>query len=145
MTFPGAPCIYYGDEIGMEGVHDPGCRGGFPWDEGCWDQELLDYVRRCIALRKAHPALCRGDLNWLFARQDVVAYGRRLDGETLLVLLNAGRWPVTVAVPVADYLPDGSVLSDVWDKFTVKVDQGRAEGIGLPARSGLVLQLLNQV
>ena len=34
MTLPGAPCIYYGDEVGMEGGHDPDCRRAFPWDEG---------------------------------------------------------------------------------------------------------------
>lgn len=33
MTYPGAPCIYYGDEIGLEGGKDPLCRAGFPWDQ----------------------------------------------------------------------------------------------------------------
>ncbi len=41
MTMPGAPCIYYGDEIGLAGEMDPDCRAAFPWDESRWDRELL--------------------------------------------------------------------------------------------------------
>ena len=44
MTYPGAPCIYYGDEIAMEGGTDPVCRGGFSWDSSCWAQGLRDHV-----------------------------------------------------------------------------------------------------
>jgi len=138
MTYPGAPSIYYGDEIGMEGGHDPGCRGGFPWDEGRWDQELRDYVRRCIALRHAHPALRRGDLDWLFAGDDVVVYRRRLGSETLVVCLNNGRNPALLTLRVEGYLQDGAVLSDVWSDATAMVSQGSIEGLHLPARSGVV-------
>ena len=60
MTFPGAPSVYYGDEIGMEGGPDPDCRRAFPWDEGRWDRDLLNVFRRAIGLRRAHPALRRG-------------------------------------------------------------------------------------
>jgi cyclomaltodextrinase len=139
MTYRGAPSIYYGDEIGMAGRHDPACRGSFPWDESQWDRELRDYVQRCIALRKNHPALRRGEFKWLFAANGVVAYGRRLEPETLVVLLNASRQPVTMDMLVADYLPDGLSLSDVWSDTTTTVNRGCIEGFHLPARSGTVL------
>jgi len=142
MTYPGAPSIYYGDEIGLEGTHDPGCRGTFPWDEGRWNHDLRDHVRRCIALRRAHPALRRGDFRWLFARNDVLAYGRRLGSETLLVLLNASRYPVTVEVPVAGYLADGRRLGEVWGDQVVVVKGGHSEAVRVAARAGTVLQLL---
>jgi cyclomaltodextrinase len=140
MTYPGAPSIYYGDEIGMEGGHDPGCRGAFPWDEGRWDKDLRDHVRRCIGLRKAHPALRRGDFTWLFVGQGVVAYGRKLGPETLLVVLNNSRRPVTLAIPVAGYVDNGVRLRDVWGDITATVTQGRIEGITIPGRSGSVLE-----
>ena len=140
MTWPGAPSIYYGDEIGLEGRHDPGCRGAFPWDERKWDRELLDYVRRCIALRAAHPALRRGDLTWLFTEQGVVAYARRLAGETLVVILNATRQPVTLGLPVTGSVEDGALLRDVWGDTTFPVVQGRIEGVRVAARSGTVLK-----
>ena len=58
MTYPGAPSIYYGDEIGMAGGHDPANRAAFPWhDTDSWDRPLLHEFQRLIALRKAHPAL----------------------------------------------------------------------------------------
>jgi cyclomaltodextrinase len=142
MTYPGAPSLYYGDEIGLEGRRDPGCRGSFPWDEGRWDHSLRDYVRRCIALRKAHPALRRGSFTWLFVGQGVAAYGRRLGDEALLVILNNNHQPVTVAVPVAGYVDDGTWLRDVWSKSVFTVTQGRAEGVRLPARSAVVLEVL---
>ena len=63
-TFIGAPCIYYGDEVGMRGHHDPGARGAFPWEyPGDWDREILEAFRSLAALRREHPALRRGDLS----------------------------------------------------------------------------------
>jgi len=140
MTYPGAPCIYYGDEIGLEGGHDPGCRGAFPWDEAQWDRGVRDYVRRCIALRKAHPALRWGDFTWLFVGHGVLAYGRRLGDETLLVVLNNSRRPVTLSVPVTGYLDDGTLLRDVWGDRSLMVAQGRVEGVRVPAREGRVFK-----
>jgi neopullulanase len=140
MTFPGAPSIYYGDEIGMEGRHDPGCRGGFPWDEQQWDRELRDYIQRCIALRHAHPALRRGDLFWLFADQGVVAYGRQLGTETLVVVLNGKGYPVAMNLPVKSYLDDGTTLQDMWGETTLSVIQGHIQGVPVPGRSGAVLR-----
>ena len=52
MTMPGAPTIYYGDEIGLTGGYDPGSRGGMPWDRARWDMDLLDYVGATVHLRR---------------------------------------------------------------------------------------------
>jgi len=140
MTFPGAPSIYYGDEIGMEGGHDPGCRGAFPWDERLWDRELRDYVKRCISLRQRCPALRRGDFSWLFKGQGVVAYSRRLGDEIVVVVINARRQPVTVDVPLRS-LEEGTRLRNPWQEgdAEVAVSHGALPGIHVPARSGVVL------
>jgi cyclomaltodextrinase len=139
MTYPGTPCIYYGDEIGMEGSHDPGCRAGFPWDERQWDEGLRSYVRRCIALRKDHAALRRGDLTWLLTAEGIVAYGRRLDHEALIIILNSNRYAVAPDLDLSGYLADGTRLRGIWDDLAVSVLEGRVEGIRVPARTGLVL------
>jgi neopullulanase len=139
MTYPGAPCIYYGDEIGMSGGHDPLCRASFPWDESRWDKDLRDHVRRCIALRKAHPALRRGEFAWLSVGAGMLAYARRLGNETLVVALNNGQQPATIAVPVSGYVEDGGLLRDAWEGTTWSVVQGKVEEVRLPARSGRVL------
>jgi neopullulanase len=140
MTYPGAPCLYYGDEIGMEGIHDPGCRGGFPWDPERWDRSLLSYVRRCVQLRKAHPALRRGDFRRLYAEQGVVVFGRQLGPESLVVFFNSSQHDATPGIAVAGFLDDGIVLRDVWADATTTVTRGRIEGIRVPARSGVVLE-----
>lgn len=55
----GFPCIYYGDERGMEGLGDPFCRYPMVWDERT-DTVLLEHYRRLAAVRR-HPAFDRGD------------------------------------------------------------------------------------
>ncbi|MCA9086826.1 MAG: glycoside hydrolase family 13 protein, partial [Planctomycetaceae bacterium] len=47
---PGAPCVYYGDEVGLDGRHDPDCRKGFPWSEDLQDRELFSWYQQCIRL-----------------------------------------------------------------------------------------------
>ncbi|MCS6843686.1 MAG: alpha-amylase family glycosyl hydrolase [Caldilineales bacterium] len=144
MTYPGAPCIYYGDEIGMTGGRDPDCRRAFPWPDGNspaverWNMALLDHVRRAIALRKAHPALRRGDFIRLHAAEEVYAYARRLGDEVLVVVLNTGLRTAHLALPVADLLPEGAALQAVWGEGGAQVADGRLP-VSLPPRSGLVL------
>lgn len=58
--FPGAPVIYYGDEIGLEGGKDPDCRRAFEWNPSQWDQELQRRLQALIALRHRYPALRKG-------------------------------------------------------------------------------------
>lgn len=58
MLFPGAPAIYYGDELGMTGENDPGCRGGMAWDTP--DKALHAWQKELIALRKKHQCLRTG-------------------------------------------------------------------------------------
>ena len=138
MTYLGTPSIYYGDEIGLEGRHEPASRQGFPWDGRGWDTELRDYVKRCIALRSAQPALRRGDLTFLLAEGGCVAYARRLGGQTLLVALNAGRQPAHLRIPVGGCLPEGTLLHDAWTGLPLTVTDGRLD-VAVPARDGLVL------
>ena len=61
-TLPGAPSIFYGDEIGLRGGHDPDCRRAFPWDEGRWEPGLRDSVRALLHLRRAERGLRDGPL-----------------------------------------------------------------------------------
>ncbi|HIK54996.1 MAG TPA: DUF3459 domain-containing protein [Synechococcales cyanobacterium M55_K2018_004] len=89
-TFPGAPSIYYGDEVGLAGALDPDSRRGFP-PEAEWDQELLQYHRELIALRHAHPALRIGTYRSVLAMENLYVFARTLDDETLIVAVNVGE------------------------------------------------------
>jgi neopullulanase len=139
-AYPGAPCIYYGDEIGLSGGHDPHCRGAFPWDEAAWDHDLHAHVRRCAALRRDHPALRRGTYHRLYAQDGVYGFARRLDDETLLVVLNAAATARTIDLPLPAGVRPDAVLEDVLDGGApTAVVAGVATGLRLAPRSGVVL------
>ena len=87
-TFPGVPCLYYGDEIGLTNEEGFDSRNCFPWDEDQWDQESLDFYKKLITLRRTSLALARGELRVLYYDQDLVVYARVLGEEWVLVTAN---------------------------------------------------------
>ncbi|MBM6384256.1 MAG: alpha-glycosidase [Paenibacillus sp.] len=90
-TYLGTPCIYYGDEIGLDGDHDPGCRKCMEWDEAKQDRELFTFYQQLIALRHAHPALrAEGHVRFLQARPEgsQLILERQSEDERILVLFN---------------------------------------------------------
>ena len=105
LTFPGPPCIYYGDEIGLEGTLDPDSRRGFPWDhEELWNLGILETTRDLIALRNAHPALRSNHYRVLWPQEAgdgsmAYAFERGDGGDRIVVVLNAGDERETQAVP----------------------------------------------
>ena len=89
MLFPGAPAIYYGDELGMTGENDPGCRGGMTWDRQ--DQDLLAWEKELIQIRKAHPAVRYGSYAVLKAEDHLFAFLRESEADRLIALFNMGN------------------------------------------------------
>jgi cyclomaltodextrinase len=77
MTYPGAPGIYYGDEVGLEGGDDPRCRGAMPWDRIGRIPDLIGTITELTGLRRRIPALRLGEWQPLAATTDAVAYERR--------------------------------------------------------------------
>ena len=111
-TLPGAPCTYYGDEIGVEGDHDPDCRRAFPWDEARWDRAGLEWTRASFAARHALPALRRGTFRIVGAGDDALAFvrGEAAGGGAVLVVVNAGDTTAEVRVRVPELA--GATLED---------------------------------
>ena len=89
-TLPGAPCLYYGDEIGLTGGNDPDCRGSFPWDTARWEPGLRDSVRALLRLRTAEPALRDGPLTIVGAMESAVAFERGVGAARFVVVVNPG-------------------------------------------------------
>ncbi len=78
MTLPGAPCVYYGDEAGVEGQKDPDNRKTFPW--GRENRILQSWCRQLIHLRRHNAALMTGRYIPLYAQGSVLAYARAIEG-----------------------------------------------------------------
>ncbi len=135
-AYPGAPCIYYGDEIGMDGKHDPDNRKSFPWDESQWDKDLLNFTKEVIKLRKKNPALRRGDFKRLWSANGVYAFSRSLDGRTFVIALNASESPQQAEVRFEAKKSPKTMFGEVSD---VSVSDGRLK-FTIPARSGVVLK-----
>jgi neopullulanase len=140
MTMPGAPCVYYGDEVGLSAGGDPFCRAAFPWDRPeSWDTSLQDFYRAAINLRKAHPALQIGDFAFLHAQGKTVVYRRRLAGQEILVAFNAGKRAETIELP-AESLSHVAYRT-IWpaNGAALRVENGKLS-LSLPAQSAFVGQ-----
>jgi len=133
MSVPGAPNIYYGDEIGLPGRRDPDCRRAFPWhDETSWNRRLLAKVQALTRLRRELPALRRGDFTVLYAGQKIIVYQRRYGEQTAVIALNAATEDQSFSAP-ADFpgrLPEK--LTSAGQPFQ------KNETYRLPGRSGRI-------
>lgn len=142
-AYPGAPAIYYGDEIGLVGGKDPGCRGAFLWETASWNVELRDYVKSLISFRKQHNALRRGDYTPIETESDPACYAflRASAEDRLLVVMNPNSKAVSLKINLTNTnWMDGETVKDL-----LSPDQGytignRAMQIKLPAWSGAWLR-----
>ncbi len=141
MTYVGAPTIYYGDEIGMEGGKDPDCRRPFIWS---WQSEparvaMHDWYAKLGALRQSHAALRTGEFRTVHASGMTYGYVRSDGKEDFLVVLNAGRQDGEVKLDLGDW---GGKLTaaDALAGGPAQTWSGSAT-IAVPAESGRVFQL----
>jgi alpha-glucosidase len=98
LTLPGVPCIYYGDEIGLEGGADPDNRRCMIWDEDAWDRQRLAHLTEAVWRRRRSPALRRGGFVDLGSNGDVLAFARPLGDEVKLVVASRADEPLVVQV-----------------------------------------------
>ncbi|HEX7038585.1 MAG TPA: glycoside hydrolase family 13 protein [Trueperaceae bacterium] len=127
---PGAPCVYYGDEIGLRGGHDPHNRAAMPWDDrGAWDEGLLAFVGALGRLRRELHPLRRGGAR-VFAQSGAVVVRRESEAGVVCAAVNATDHDVELT---GDALPA--------DRCVDRLDPGR--GVSAAAfvlrRRGLAL------
>lgn len=143
-TFPGAPSLYYGDEIGLTGALPPDkwARKSFPWDHPQrWDLEMLALHKMLIALRRSNPALRIGTYTHLHADSDSYAFARDLAGHTLLTAVNVAEHPRRLRIPLDPPLPASpSILLATRGVPTSELVPGNLT-LTLPARSGAVIDI----
>lgn len=136
-AFPGAPLIYYGEELGLDGGQDPAQRGPMDWDLALSgrapEQEAL---RKLVAIRQRQPALQVGDYVPLAADR-LLAFARRTAAarETAIVLANPGKRMVPEPIcPRESWLLDSLQMRDLVSGAEAKMLSGRLEA-RVPART----------
>lgn len=115
-AFPGAPAVYYGDEIGLTGGKDPDCRKAFPWDENQWNTSLRTFVKKLISIRRKRVELRRGEFKKIFLKPDRggYAFSRNLGDQSVLVAVNASQVRRHYKIPVESLgWQDGRILRDL--------------------------------
>lgn len=84
--YPGIPCVYYGDEIGMEGGYDPDCRRTFDWEEDNWDRETRNLIKKLMMLKK-EPALSAGTFG-VEEKDGIITFTRSAATQTVQLRVN---------------------------------------------------------
>ncbi|MBP2001566.1 glycosidase [Paenibacillus shirakamiensis] len=115
-TYTGSPCIYYGDEFGMDGGADPDCRKCMVWDADQQDRDLFSFYQQLIRIRSELPALRTGTLHFLSAEEGStkLVFHRQLDEETVLIFANNDNIIQTLEVNVEEKQWKDNFTGEKW-------------------------------
>jgi neopullulanase len=144
-TYIGAPAIYYGTEIGMEGKRDPDNRRAMNWDRSAWDMETFEFFKKIIAIRNNNPCLRDGDFTSIFAddKTNVYAYLRTLNNEKIIVIINNSESIFPTEVPIGDHIKDGTKLACLLSGEEYSVRNNKIYGVSIGARKGVILKIID--
>jgi glycosidase len=143
MTYPGAPMMYYGDEIGMTGRGDPDCRKTMEWDSLKWNRDLLEWNRKLIAIRKATPVLRHGTFSTLVADSASGFFAFMMSDlkDTVVVAMNNGMYELPVTINVGT---TSGVWRDAISGLDFTVANGSLQSLRLQPLSGVVLSRVKE-
>lgn len=138
--FPGIPAIYYGDEIGMQGGKDPDCRAGFMWDETQWNNDLRNWLKALIRIRKEHAVLQYGSFEILKndPSNNTCIMKRQDEGKQIFLVMNFSRTKQNIDVET-DTIKEG-ILEDLLSNVAHSITENRAR-LELAPMSGSLLNV----
>lgn len=87
-TYIGAPSIYYGEEVGMEGDKDPDNRRYMVWDKERWNMELYEFYKNMIHIRRENDVLTEGDIRFFYVKNQIIGYERFKHDKKLVIFIN---------------------------------------------------------
>jgi len=100
MMFVGAPCVYYGDEVGIAGGNDPDCRKCMIWNEEEQDQQKRKEYQALISLRKQEKCIKTGGYAVNLSEGRLYGFIRHQESSAVYVVINAGSQSKTTVIPV---------------------------------------------
>lgn len=118
-TLPGVPCIYYGDEVGMEGYKDPFNRCFYPW--GKENKELLEHYIALGRLRHSCDCFREGEFVTVSEMQGCLAFVRIGKKDSVFVVVNRNEHPIDYYLP-DDWHGAESVFGGLNNGYSVKLD-----------------------
>ena len=132
MTYVGVPCIYYGDEIGMSASDSLGARDCMIWDSSRWNNDLRDFYKKLIQLRRNSPALIDGGFQVLLVEQNILAYLRDTENDKIIIIGNRGpeERPAGKLFVRDGGISDGNLFEEIFTGKTSAVQDGY---LSLPA------------
>jgi len=144
MTYPGAPCIYYGDEIGMqEGTsnYPEASRYAFNWNLEERDTDLRKYIKCLIHIRRNNASLSIGSFYTLYAQGQVLAYLREFMDDQFIVVINTSQSSQPLEIPVDIQMRAQSTWHDLLTNRTAQLSDGVLSGMTIPPRSGAIMSM----
>ncbi len=138
-TYLGAPIIYYGDELGMEGGDDPFCRYPMRWDDVEGNPTHAHY-QQLARIRANTPALRYGSFRtWRVIDNGLYAYLRTCDGQQVLCVLNTALEPIDARLELPQGMAGEAVLHDLYADKSLPVSDGGLH-VHLEVGQGLILE-----
>ena len=121
LLLPGMPMVYYGDEYAMPGANDPDCRRGMYWDEEYQDNEMYNWYKKLMQIRKTHACIVEGELIETIANddEDTIVLIRKSGEEILAMIFNCGS-----------STKEFDEYAQKYDLLTDSVFDGKVEGFG---------------
>ena len=106
MTFVGMPTLFYGDELGIQGILEEEYRHPMPWGGG--NRALHGFFKEAIAMRRDLAPLRRGDFRMITAADRLLVYRRRFENQAVTVCINMGDAPTSLPpIPGEVYWAEG--------------------------------------
>ncbi len=144
---PGAPTVYYGDEVGVTGDDDPDDRRTYPWADlgGSPDTALFAHYQSLASVRAANVALPDGDFRILLAddADGTAAFGRKTTTQAAIVAVNRSASAHDAGISVGGFVPDGTTFSVAYGVGLATggtfIAQDGVVEVALPAMSGAIL------
>ena len=109
----GTPCIYYGTELALIGGPDPDCRRVMPWERVSEDNDMLNFMKELIQLRKEVAGMIQyGKVSLEEVELDIVAVEWQYEGQILKAYFNQSKKDVVLERGQADLMSLGTISDD---------------------------------